>query len=431
MTTGKRKVVLAYSGGLDTSVILHWLVARGDDVVAFTAHLGQDEDMEVVRQRALETGASRVYVEDLREEFVTGFIFRAVQANAVYEGRYLLGTALARPLTARAQVETALREGAQVLAHGATGKGNDQVRFEFTYQFLAPELEIYAPWRDPEFLARFQGRPDLLRYARRHGIPVKATRRKPWSSDGNLMHISYEAGLLEDPLRRAPESMFQMTRSPRRAPNREMELEISFRQGIPVRVVNAADGVTMETPLALFTYLNQVGGLNGIGRVDMVENRFVGIKSRGVYETPAGTILYAAHRDLEGLTMDREVMHLRDSLVPKFSELTYYGLWYSPEMELLQGLLEKSQEYVTGTVTVGLYKGNVMVKARSSPVSLYNQDLASMDRSGGFNPLDSTGFIRTHALRLRSSALRARGAQAQAQGSGGSPPPEARNPATN
>ncbi len=406
--TEPKKIVLAYSGGLDTSVILHWLVNQGHDVVAFTADLGQDEDMEVVQQRAYETGASQVYIQDLREEFVTGFIFPAIQANAVYEGTYLLGTSLARPLTARAQVEVALKEKAQVLAHGATGKGNDQVRFEFTYHALAPEIEVYAPWRDATFLKQFQGRPDLLRYARRHGISVTASRRKPWSSDSNLMHISYEAGEMEDPQRQPRESMFQMTRSPRRAPNRETQLEITFRGGIPVRVANLGDGMVVESLLALFGYLNQVGGINGIGRVDMVENRFVGIKSRGVYETPGGTILQSAHRDLEGITMDREVMHLRDSLISRYSELVYYGLWFSPEMELLRGLFQRSQEYVTGTVTVGLYKGNVMIKGRSSPVTLYDQDLASMDRSGGFDPTDTTGFIRINAMRLRSSALRAK-----------------------
>ena len=403
-----KKIVLAYSGGLDTSVILHWLVSQGHQVVTFTANLGQEDEVEVVQQRAYETGASQVYIEDLREDFVSNFIFPAIRANAVYEGTYLLGTSLARPLTAQAQVRVAHREQANALAHGATGKGNDQVRFEFTYHALAPGMEIVAPWRDPEFLARFQGRQDLLRYARRHGISVKATRRKPWSSDANLMHISYEAGELEDPQRAPRESMFQMTRSPRRAPNRETGLEITFHRGNPVRVANLSDGTVHQSPLELFTYLNQVGGLNGIGRVDMVENRFVGIKSRGVYETPAGTILQRAHRDLEGITMDREVMHLRDSLIPKFSELVYYGLWFSPEMELLRELFDRSQEHVTGTVTLALYKGNVMVNGRSSSMTLYDQDLASMDRSGGFDPTDSTGFIRINAMRLRSNALRAR-----------------------
>ncbi|MFH1140483.1 MAG: argininosuccinate synthase [Chloroflexota bacterium] len=403
-----KKTVLAYSGGLDTSVILHWLVSRGDQVVTFTANLGQVEDMEEVKSKASQIGAVQTYVEDLREEFVTDFIFPAIRANAVYEGRYLMGTSLARPLTAKAQVETARKEKAQVLSHGSTGKGNDQVRFEFTYNALAPEMEVYAPWRDPVFLQKFQGRPDMLRYARRNGIPVKATRRKPWSSDPNLMHISYEAGELEDPGRRPRESMFQMTVSPRRAPNRESELEIEFRDGNPVEVRNLSDGTVCKGALPLFIYLNQVGGANGIGREDMVENRFVGIKSRGVYETPAGTILHKAHRDLEGITMDREVMHLRDSLMPRFSELVYYGLWFSPETDLLRGLFDKSQEYVTGTVTLGLYKGNVTIKGRTSPVSLYDQAMSSMEEAGGFDPTDSTGFIRINAHRLRASALRAR-----------------------
>jgi argininosuccinate synthase len=401
-----KKIVLAYSGGLDTSVILHWLVSQGHQVVTYTANLGQDEDMEAAMSKAAQIGASQTYVEDLREEFVTDFIFPAIRANAIYEGRYLLGTSLARPLTALGQVRTAQKENAQVIAHGATGKGNDQVRFEFTYHALAPELEVYAPWRDSEFLERFQGRPDMLRYARKHGISVTASRTKPWSSDPNLMHISYEAGELEDPARRPRESMFQMTRSPRRAPNRETELEIDFRGGTPVEVRNVSDGTVRSGPLPLLVYLNQVAGINGVGREDMVENRFVGIKSRGVYETPAGTILQKTHRDLEGITLDREVMHLRDSLIPRFSELVYYGLWYSPEMDLLRGLFDGSQEYVTGTVTVGLYKGNVTIKGRTSPVSLYDQAQSSMDEAGGFDPRDSTGFIRTNAHRLRSSALR-------------------------
>jgi argininosuccinate synthase len=409
----QKKMVLAYSGGLDTSVILHWLVSQGYQVVTFTASLGQVEDMEEVVGKAYQIGATETYVEDLREEFVTDFIFPAIRANAVYEGRYLMGTSLARPLTARAQVDVARKEKAEVLAHGSTGKGNDQIRFEFTYNALAPELKGYAPWRDPVFLQKFQGRPDMLRYARKNGIPVKATRRKPWSSDNNLMHISYEAGELEDPSRRPRESMFQMTRSPRQAPNRETELDIEFLDGNPVEVRNLSDGTVCKGALLLFSYLNQVGGVNGIGREDMVENRFVGIKSRGVYETPAGTILYKAHRDLEGITMDREVMHLRDSLMPRFSELVYYGLWFSPETELLRGLFDKSQQYVTGTVTLGLYKGNVTIKGRKSPVSLYDQAMSSMEEAGGFDPTDSTGFIRINAHRLRANELRARRASVE------------------
>ena len=409
MTDDQKKIVLAYSGGLDTSVILHWLISQGHDVVTYTANLGQNEDMEEVVGKARQVGASATYVEDLRHEFVTDFIYPAIRANAIYEGRYLLGTSLARPVTAKGQVQAALREKATALSHGATGKGNDQVRFEFTFHALAPELEIYVPWRDPVFLGKFTGRSDMLRYARLNDIPVSATKRKPWSSDANLMHISYEAGELEDPARRPRNSMFQMTRSPKRAPNKETELEIEFREGNPVKVRNLSDGTTQSEPLALFAYLNHLGGVNGIGREDMVENRFVGVKSRGVYETPGGTILHKAHRDLEGITLDREVMHLRDSLIPRFSELVYYGFWFSPEMELLRLVMDKSQEYVTGTVTLGLYKGNVITKERRSPVTLYNEDLVSMDRIGGFEAPDSTGFIRVNAHRLRSSALRARG----------------------
>ena len=403
-----KRIVLAYSGGLDTSVILHWLVAQGYEVITYTADLGQDENMEEAVAKAYQGGAQQAYVVDLKEEFVTDFIFPAIRANAIYEGRYLMGTSLARPLTAKAQVDIAYKENARVLSHGATGKGNDQVRFEFTFQALAPEMEIYAPWRDPEFFLKFPGRPDMLRYARTNGIPVKATRRKPWSSDANLMHISYEAGELEDPARRPRNSMFEMTRSPQRAPNKETELEIDFRNGNPVEVRNLNDGVVTTGTLRLFSYLNQLGGVNGIGREDMVENRYVGIKSRGVYETPGGTVLQKAHRDLEGITLDREVMHLRDSLISRFSELVYYGLWYSPEMELLRDFFDGSQKHVSGTVTLGLYKGNVIIKGRQSSLTLYDENIASMDRAGGFDPSDSTGFIRTNASRLRASTLRAR-----------------------
>jgi argininosuccinate synthase len=406
MDSRKRKIVLAYSGGLDTAVILHWLVAQGNEVITFTADLGQVDDIRLLREQAFDIGASNVHIEDLRERFITDFVFPALQSNVVYEGTYLLGTSLARPITAQAQVNMALKDGANALGHGSTGKGNDQVRFEFTYHTLAPELDIVTPWRDPEFLSAFQGRSDLIKYAKFHGIPVKATTRKPWSSDSNILHISYEAGELEDPSRHPRESMFQMTTSPKRAPNKETEIKITFSNGIPVRVVNSEHGIVHESPLTILTYLNEVGGMNGVGRVDIVENRYIGIKSRGVYETPGGTILYRAHRDLEGMTMDREVMHLRDSLVTRFSELVYYGLWFSPEAELLRDLFRKSQKHVSGTVIVGLYKGNIIIKGRSSPVSLYDDDLASMDRSGNFNPMDSTGFIRINAMRLRSNALR-------------------------
>lgn len=403
----KEKLVLAYSGGLDTSVILHWLIQKGYDVVTFTADLGQPgEDFEVLREKALKIGASKVYVEDVKEEFIRDFIFPAIRANAVYEGRYLLGTSLARPLTARKQIEIAKREGATAVAHGATGKGNDQVRFELTYLTLFPEVKIVAPWKDEEFLNKFEGRSDAIEYAKEHGIPIKQTKDEPWSSDENIMHISFESGELEDPARRPRESMFELTVSPKEAPDQETKVEIEFEKGNPVKVTNLEDGTVKEGALELFIYLNELGGRNGIAREDMVENRFVGIKSRGVYETPAGTILHKAHRDLEGLTLDREVMHLRDSLIPKFAETVYYGLWYSPEMEVLRALFDKTQEYVFGKVRLALYKGNVMSIGRESPLSLYDQAQSSMDVAGGFTPKDSIGFIKINAVRLINNALR-------------------------
>ena len=403
----KEKVVLAYSGGLDTSVILHWLIQKGYEVIAFTADLGQPrEDFGAIKEKALKCGASKVYIEDLKEEFIRNFIFPAIRGNAVYEGRYLLGTSLARPLTAKAQIEIVKKEGADAVAHGATGKGNDQVRFELTYQTLLPGIKIIAPWKDGEFLNQFQGRSDEIEYAKKHGIPIKQTVQQPWSSDDNIMHISYEAGELEDPGRRPREEMFQMTVSSKDAPDKETLIEIEFEKGDPVKVTNLQDQTIKEGPLALFNYLNELAGKNGIGREDMVENRFVGIKSRGVYETPAGTILMKAHRDLEGLTMDREVMHLRDSLIPKFAELVYYGFWYSPEMEALRVFLDKTQEYVSGKVKVVLYKGNVIMAGRESLYSLYDQAQSSMDVAGGYNPKDAIGFIKINAIRLINNTLR-------------------------
>ena len=402
----KQKVVLAYSGGLDTSVILSWLKNKGFDVVAFIADLGQNDDFEAAKEKALKIGASKVYIEDLKEEFVTDFIFPAIRANAVYEGRYLLATALARYLISKKQIEIAAEENAEYVSHGATGKGNDQVRFELTYQTLNPKIKIIAPWKDAEFLARFKGRSDMIEYASKNNIPVKATADAPYSSDANIMHISYEAGILEDPKLKPSDDMFEMTRSPRNAPDKETIIEIEFKNGNPVKVKNKDNGTIKTNPLELFQYLNKIGGENGIGRIDMVENRFVGIKSRGVYETPAGTILHIAHRDIEGLTMDREVMHLRDMLMPKFAELIYYGFWYSPEMDFLMAAFDKSQEHVSGTVYLSLYKGNCMAIGRESKESLYNQDLSSMDILGGFDPKDSFGFIRLNALRLKSNSLR-------------------------
>lgn len=406
MPKEKEKVVLAYSGGLDTSVILKWLVEAGYEVIAFAADLGQKENFKAVKEKALKTGASKVYIEDLKEELVTDFIFPVLKANAVYEGRYLLGTSLARPLVAKKQIEIAKKEKAKFVSHGATGKGNDQVRFELSYHTLYPGIQVIAPWKEDEFLKKFQGRQDLIKYAKLNGIPVKATKDKPWSSDPNLMHISYEAGILEDPSYRPSEGMFEMTVSPRKAPNKETRLVIDFAKGIPVRVKNLESGVVKTKPLELFTYLNQIGGKNGVGRIDMVENRFVGIKSRGVYETPAGTILLIAHRDLEGLTMDREVMHLRDGFMPKFAELVYYGFWFSPEMEILRTMIDKTQEFVTGRVSISLYKGNIQVIGRESKYSLYDAAQSSMDKAGGFDQRDSKGFIKINAIRLINSELR-------------------------
>ena len=402
----KEKVVLAYSGGLDTSVILHWLIKKGHDVVAYIADLGQQEDFEKAKEKALKIGASKVYIEDVKEEFVTDFIFPALKGNAVYEGKYLMGTSLARPLIAKKQIEIAKKEKATTVSHGATGKGNDQVRFELTYQVLYPGIKIIAPWKDADFLAKFKGRSDMIDYSNENGIPVKATKSQPWSSDANLMHISYEAGELEDPKLSPRKEMFEITKSPQDAADKETKIMIEFKDGIPVKVVNLGDKTEFKKPLELFKYLNKIGGENGIGREDVVENRFVGIKSRGVYETPGATILHKAHRDIEGLTMDREVTHLRDSLIPKFSELIYYGFWYSPEMEFLMAAINKSQENITGKVYLTLYKGNVIINGRESECSLYNQDLSSMDIIGGYDQKDAVGFIKLNALRLKSSSIR-------------------------
>ena len=396
------KVILAYSGGLDTSIILRWLIDKGYDVVAYCADVGQDDDLEEAGEKARRIGASRVYIEDLKVEFVTDFIFPALKANAIYEGRYLLGTALARPLIAKRQVELAAREGSDCVAHGATGKGNDQVRFELAYYALKPGIKVISPWKDPEFLAEFKGRSDMIRYAEKHDIPVKATAAKPYSEDANLLHISHEAGILEDPGLMPDESVFSYTKSPRDAPDRETRIEVHFKDGIPVRVVNQTDGTIKERPLELFLFLNELGSENAIGRVDMVENRFVGIKSRGVYETPGGTILRVAHMDIEGIAMDKEVMRLRDMLSPKFSELVYNGFWFSPEMDFLMAAFNKSQEVIDGVVHLSLYKGNVTVLGRESPSSLYDRELSSMDIEGGFNQVDSKGFINIHAVRLKA-----------------------------
>jgi argininosuccinate synthase len=387
-----KKVVLAYSGGLDTSVILRWLIETyGCEVVAFVADLGQGEELRPVREKAKKTGASKVYVENVQDEFVRDFIFPALMANAVYEGSYLLGTSIARPLIAKKQIDVARAVSADAVSHGATGKGNDQVRFELTYYALMPGIRIIAPWREWDL----KSRSDLLGYAKKRGIPTPVTAERPWSSDRNLMHISFEGGILEDPWAEPPEDMFLLTRSPEKAPDRPQYVEIAFVKGIPV----AVDGRKMG-PAKLLAHLNRIGGIHGIGRVDLVENRYVGMKSRGVYETPGGTILHVAHRAVESITLDREVMRFRDAMIPKFAELVYYGYWYSPEMELLRAAVEKSQENVTGSARLKLYKGNCAVAGRRSPVSLYRTDYATFEKESVYNQADATGFIRINALRL-------------------------------
>ncbi len=396
------KIVLAYSGGLDTSVILKWLAEKGHEVIALVADVGQADDFEAIKAKALATGASAVVVSDLKEELVVDYVFAAVKANAVYEGRYLLGTALARPLIAKAQVAAAHAVKADIVAHGATGKGNDQVRFELSYAALDPKLRVYSPWKDPDFLSAFEGRPDLLSYAEAHGIEVKASRDKPFSEDANLIHVSHESGVLEDPAAPADERVFSWTVSPERAPDRPTVLRVEFKDGVPTGVVDETHARTVTGSLALFSYLNEAGAVNGIGRVDMVENRFVGIKSRGVYETPGLTILLAAHKDIEGVAMDREVMRLRDTLTPRFAEYVYNGFWFSPEMDFLMAAINKSQELIDGTVRLSLYKGNVSILGRTSPSSLYDRSLSSMDIEGGFDQTDSRGFIAINAIRLKA-----------------------------
>lgn len=407
--SSKQKVVLAYSGGLDTSVILKWLIEQGHEVVAGVVNVGQDEDFAAAEEKARGIGASNVHVVDARKEFVRDFVFPALQANAVYEGRYLMGTSLARPVIAKHLAAIAEQEGTKVLAHGATGKGNDQVRFELAWYSMVPGVQVISPWKMEAFLSQFQGRPDMVAYAERKGIPVKATADKPYSEDDNLLHISHEAGILEDPSKEAPEHIYSRTVAPENAPDLATRIKITFENGIPVRVVDEAKGTDINRdPVAIVTYLNNVGGEHGIGRLDMVENRYVGIKSRGVYETPGGTILHAAHRDLEGITMDREVMRIRDTLIPEIARTIYNGCWFSPEMHLLLEMVRASQEYVTGTVTVKLYKGTAMPVARESPVSLYDAARSSMDVAGGYNQQDAAGFIRVTAERLKASAARER-----------------------
>jgi len=391
-----KKVVLAYSGGLDTSVMLRWLKENyGCEVVCYCADVGQGEELEGLEAKAKATGAAKLYVEDLREEFVRDFVWPAVKANAVYEGVYLLGTSLARPVIAKRQIEIARQEGADAVAHGATGKGNDQVRFELTYYALEPEITVIAPWREWEF----KGRSDLIAYAKQHDIPVTATAEKPYSTDRNLMHVSYEGGILEDPWAEPPADIFQLTKAPEAARAEAEYVVIGFESGVPVSI----DGKRLGA-VELLTRLNEIGGAHGVGRVDLVENRFVGMKSRGVYETPGVTILQAAHRALESLTMDREVMRLRDALSLKFAESVYYGFWFAPETELLRKTIDATQQNVTGEVRVKLYRGNVIIAGRRAPHSLYSERLATFEADTIYNQRDAEGFIKLNALRLRTRA---------------------------
>lgn len=403
----KEKVILAYSGGLDTSVILKWLANKGFEVIAYVANVGQNEDFDAIEKKAYATGASKVYIEDLRKELVTDYIIPSMKANAIYEGTYMLGTSIARPIIAKRHIEIAKKEGTVYVAHGATGKGNDQVRFEFGYYMHMPEVKIISPWKDPEWLGQFEGRSDMLAYAEKYDIPVKASLKKPYSEDENLIHISHEAGILEDPANRCPVDVFSLTLSPQDAPDKETNLAIEFIDGTPVKVTNEDDGTVVTDPLEMVLYLNNMGHDNAIGRVDMVENRFIGIKSRGVYETPGCEILWKAHHNLEGITMDKEVMHLRDSLMPKYAELIYNGYWHAPEFDMLTAAFEQSQKHVTGTAKVVLYKGNVINAGITSPCSLYNEALGSMDIAGGYHPVDCKGFININAIRLMASATRA------------------------
>jgi argininosuccinate synthase len=400
------KIVLAYSGGLDTSVLLSWIKETySAEMVAFCANIGQEEELRGLEKKARKTGASRIYIDDLQEEFARDFIYPIFRAGAVYEGQYFLGTSIARPLIAKRMVEIAQKEQAAAIAHGATGKGNDQVRFELTAAALAPGLSVIAPWRDERFRKQFPGRAEMIKYCESRGIPVQATARKPYSMDRNLLHISFEAGILEDPwfdaFAPSNKDMFKLSVAPEDAPDRLELVTLDFEKGNAIAVNGKA-----LSPLGVMKTLNKLGGKHGVGRVDMVENRYVGMKSRGVYETPGGAILHFAHRQMESLTMDREVMHLRDSLIPRYAELVYYGYWFSPERLALQAFVEESQKNVTGTVRVRLYKGNISAAGRKSPVSLYNPQIATMeaDPTKAYNQDDATGFIRLNALRLKVAA---------------------------
>ncbi len=389
-----KKIVLAYSGGLDTSVAIKWLKETyNSEVIAFCADLGQAEDLRRVRQKAIKTGASKVYIEDLREEFAKHYIFPMLRGNAVYEGFYLLGTSIARPLIAKKQIDIAVKEKADAVAHGATGKGNDQIRFELSYYALKPEIKVISPWREWPF----DSRKSLIDYSNKHGIPVSATKEKPFSIDRNIFHISYEGGILENPWSEPPSDMYTLINPLEKTPDRPAYIQITFKKGDPVNI----NGRNMS-PARLLLKLNEIGGRHGIGRVDMVENRYVGIKSRGVYEAPGGTILHIARKAVESITLDREVVHLRDSLMPRYAELIYYGYWFSPERIVLQKLLDETQKSVSGTARLKLYKGNCQVVGRKSPISIYSSKLATFDAEDIYNQKDAEGFIKLNALRLKA-----------------------------
>lgn len=404
-STSNKRVLLAYSGGLDTSCILMWLQEQGYEVYVYMADVGQKADFKAAEAKATKLGAKKVFIEDLKKEFVTEFIFPCVQANAIYGARYLLGTSMARPCIARRQVEIAKREGCGFVSHGCTGKGNDQVRFELTYYAFQPTIQVVAPWRQTEFLARFKGRADLLEYAKSKGIPISASTPHPYSEDDNMFHISHESGILEDPSAAAPEDVYSWTKDPvHTAEDKPALITIDFVDGVPVKVYNRDDKTEHTDPVALFLYLNEIGGQHGIGRLDMVEDRYVGIKSRGVYETPAGTILREAHLDVEGITQDREVNRLLGSLSLQFSQLVYNGFWFSPEFRVLQAAFNEGQKGVTGNCTLQLYRGKVYAVARNAENALYDAKIASFEETGGFNPMDSEGFIKISAVRLKAYA---------------------------
>ncbi len=418
------KIVVAYSGGLDTSVLLKWLKEKYNaEIIAYCADVGQEEELVGLEEKARKTGASKCYIDDLKEDFAKNYIFPMFQANALYEGRYLLGTSIARPCITRNMLDIAIKEGADAIAHGATGKGNDQVRFELAANALAPDIKVIAPWRDPEFRKQFPGRSEMIAYAESHGIPIRQSLKKPYSMDRNLLHISYEAGMLEDTwydaTKEEDKKMYVLSVSPEDAPDRPEYVQCLFEKGDivglqcegldtilakhNVQPLGSRDGYTLLSPLGVMYVLNELGGRNGIGRVDIVENRFVGMKSRGIYETPGGSIILAAHRDIETLTMDREAQKIRDSLIPDYASIVYNGFWFSPEREAIQALISKTQETVNGEVRLKLYKGNIMYAGRRSANTLYSEDIATME--GGheelYNQNDATGFIALNGLRLK------------------------------